>query len=357
VTEGDVATRPSTTRRKSLLSLISRILPVVFETNLWILGILGAIILVFGALNPGAFLSPFNARNVALDTAEILLLVLGETFVLITGGVDLSVGSMLIFSAVIAAKVMTALAGSSADIAAGLYPNDIVAMPIGILLGVSCGVFWGAVNGLIVAKLKIPAIIATLGTLGVVLGFANLLTGGVSVPNVPPRLQLLIGSYNIGGVVPVPVLIAGVAIALMFLLLHRTRFGRYTYAVGSNAEASRRAGIKVDQHLIKVYILCGGLCGVAGVIDLARFDTVTPASHSLDNLNAIAAVAIGGTSLFGGIGTISGGVIAAFIPTVLQNGLVIESVQPYWQQVAVGVIIVGAVYLDQWRRRRFLLGS
>ena len=197
-----------------------------------------------------------------------------------------------------------------------------------------------------------PPIIVTLGTMGIALGAANLMTNGVSVPSVPPDLQRLIGSHNVGGAVPVPVLVAAVFVVLGYLLLHRTRFGRFTFAIGSNAEASRRAGIAVDAHLVKVYALCGFLAAVAGIMDLARFDTITPSTHSLDNLNAIAAVAIGGTSLFGGVGTITGGVIAAFIPTTLQNGLVIESIQPYWQQVLVGAIIIAAVYIDQWRRRR-----
>lgn len=326
----------------------------LFETNLWILLILAVIAGFFGLLNPGAFLSPFNVRNVALDTAETLLLVLGETFVLITAGIDLSVGSILVFSAVVAAKTMLALSGSTDAILAGSYPNEAIAIPVGIFAGIASGAVWGLVNGLAVTRLRVPPMIVTLGTMGVALGAANLMTNGVSVPNVPPNLQRFIGAYNIGGWIPVPVAIAGVFVVLAYGLLHKTRFGQHTFAIGSNKEASRRAGIPVDRHLIKVYVLCGFLSGVAGVIDLARFDTITPSTHSVDNLNAIAAVAIGGTSLFGGVGTITGGVIAAFIPTTLQNGLVIESIQPYWQQVLVGGIIIAAVYIDQWRRRRYM---
>ena len=281
-------------------------------------------------------------------------MVLGETFVLITAGIDLSVGSMLVFSAVVAAKTMTAFAGTREQILAGNYPNEAYAIPIGIALGIGSAVGWGLLNGLAVTRLRVPPMIVTLGTMGVALGVANLMTSGVAVPNVPPDLQRFVGSYNIGGWVPVPVLVAGVFVVLAYLLLHKTLFGRYTFAIGSNAEASRRSGIAVDRHLIKVYALCGFLAGVAGILDLARFDTITPSTHTTDNLNAIAAVAIGGTSLFGGVGTVTGGVIAAFIPTVLQNGLVIQSIQPYWQQVLVGTIIILAVYVDQWRRRRYL---
>jgi ribose transport system permease protein len=184
------------------------------------------------------------------------------------------------------------------------------------------------------------------------LGIANLLTNGVAVPNVPAEIQTTVGSSQVAGAIPVPVLVTAIAVVVAYFLLHRTRFGRHTFATGSNPEAARRAGIRVDAHLVKVYAISGFLAGVAGIIDLARFDTITPSTHTTDNLNSIAAAAIGGTSLFGGVGTILGGVIAAFIPAVLQNGLVIRNIQPFWQQVLVGAIIIVAVYVDQWRRRR-----
>jgi ribose transport system permease protein len=129
-----------------------------------------------------------------------------------------------------------------------------------------------------------------------------------------------------------------------------TRFGRHTYAIGSNPEAARRVGINVDRHLIKVYALSGLLAGVAGVLSLARFSTTTIASHSTDNLSAIAAVVLGGTSLFGGVGTVAGSVIGVLIPAVLKNGFVIIGVEPFWQSVAVGAVLIIAVYLDQLRR-------
>ena len=135
------------------------------------------------------------------------------------------------------------------------------------------------------------------------------------------------------------------------IVLAATRFGRYTYAIGSNEEAARRAGVNVDRHLIKVYALAGTLAGLAGFLSLARFGTTTIGGHATDNLQAIAAVVIGGTSLFGGIGTILGTVFGVFIPAVLQNGFVIVGVQPFWQQVAVGAVLIVAVYLDQLRRR------
>jgi ribose transport system permease protein len=147
------------------------------------------------------------------------------------------------------------------------------------------------------------------------------------------------------------VIIAFAVALLGGILLAATRFGRYTYAIGSNEEGARRAGVAVDRHLIKVYALAGTLAGLAGFLSLARFATTTLGGHSTDNLQAIAAVVIGGTSLFGGVGTMLGTVFGVFIPAVLQNGFVIVGLQPFWQQVAVGAVLIIAVYLDQLRRR------
>jgi len=135
------------------------------------------------------------------------------------------------------------------------------------------------------------------------------------------------------------------------VVLRYTRFGRYTYAIGSNPEAARRAGIRVERHLVKVYAVTGMLSGLGGAMSLARFSSTNIAGHTMDNLQVISAVVIGGTSLFGGIGTVFGSVVGMFIPTVLQNGFVIMRVQPFWQGVAVGVVLIVAVYVDQLKRR------
>jgi ribose transport system permease protein len=170
--------------------------------------------------------------------------------------------------------------------------------------------------------------------------------------SVPFKLIDTVGSGRLFGF-PYLVLIA-VVVALIFgIILSQTRFGRYTYAVGSNAEGVRRSGVNVDRHLIKVYALGGTLAGLAGFMSLARFGTTSIGGHSTDNLDAIAAIVIGGTSLFGGVGTILGTVVGVFIPTVLRNGFVIVGVQPFWQQVAVGAVLIAAVYFDQLRRSRY----
>jgi ribose transport system permease protein len=304
--------------------------------------ILVALIAVFSLLEYQAFFDVANARNIATDAAVLLVIAVGLTYVVITAGIDLSVGAVLVFSGVVAAKTMNGMGG-----------NNWGVILVGLAVALACGLAWGVLNGFLVAKAKIPAFIATLGTLGMALGSALLITKGVDEREVPFKLIDTIGSGRLFGEIPYLVLIAG-AVALVFgIILAATRFGRYTYAIGSNEEAVRRAGVAVDAHLIKVYALGGTLAGLAGFMSLSRFGTTTIGGHSTDNLDAIAAIVIGGTSLFGGIGTIVGTVVGVFIPAVLRNGFVIVGVQPFWQQVAVGAVLVVAVYLDQLRRARY----
>jgi ribose transport system permease protein len=309
-------------------------------SNVWIFLILGGICLVFALLSYDSFASTTNLRNISVDAAVLLVLAVGSTFVIITAGIDLSVGSVLVFSGVVSAKLMEAVGGES---------TGVILLGLGAALG--SGLAWGLFNGIIIAKLKVPPLIVTLGSFGAALGFAQLITDGVDVRDVPFPLVESVGTGRLFGEIPYLVLIAG-GVALVFgVLLALTRFGRHTYAVGSNEEAARRAGINVDRHLIKVYALAGTLSGLAGFMSLARFATTTIGGHSTDNLQAIAAVVIGGTSLFGGIGTVLGTVAGVFIPAVLENGFVIVGVQPFWQEVAVGAVLILAVYLDQLRRR------
>jgi ribose transport system permease protein len=306
----------------------------------WIILILAAMIVVFAVAEPDSFATVNNARNLATNAAILLVIAVGMTFVIITAGIDLSVGSVLVFSGVVSAKAMNGLGGNGWDVIA-----------IGLLVALGCGLAWGVLNGLLITKAHVPSLIVTLGTLGMALGLAQIITGGVDVREVPARLVISIGVGRVFDQVPWLVAIAG-AVAIVFgIWLALTRFGRHTYAIGSNDEAARRAGINVDRHLIMVYGLSGTLAGLAGFMSLARFATTTIGGHSTDNLQAIAAIVIGGTSLFGGIGTILGTVFGVFIPAVLQNGFVIVGLQPFWQQVAVGAVLIIAVYLDQLRRR------
>jgi ribose transport system permease protein len=313
---------------------------LVAGSSTWIGLILLGLIIVFSLLDPSAFVSSANARNIATDAAVLLVLATGMTFVIITAGIDLSVGGVLVFSGVVAAKGMHAAGGDNWGV-----------ILLGLVVGMAGGLAWGLINGFLVAKAKIPAFVVTLGTLGASLGAALVITGGVDEREVPFKLITTIGTGRAFNQIPYLVLIA-FAVAIVFgIVLAATRFGRHTYAVGSNEEAARRSGIPVDRHLIKVYALAGTLAGLAGFLSLARFSTTTIGGHDTDNLQAIAAVVIGGTSLFGGIGTMLGTVFGVFIPAVLQNGFVIVGVNPFWQDIAVGAVLIGAVYLDQLRRR------
>ncbi|HYO29026.1 MAG TPA: ABC transporter permease [Thermomicrobiales bacterium] len=342
-------------------------LPVVDErpnafvrlSNSFTLVILALIVAVFFALRGLTFLSVPNLNNVLVDTSQLLLLTIGVTFVIITAGIDLSISSILILSAVVSAKAMIHFSGTLAETQAYQFPTQHVGIPIGLVLGVLTGVACGAINGLLVTRLQLPSFIVTLGTLGIFLGIAQLMTGGTTVAGVPPAIQNEIGLRNLLGgtrlephfrLIP-PMVIAFAIAVVAAVALNKTRFGRYTYAIGSNAAAARRAGIDVDRHLLKVYLVSGLLSGVAGTFDLMRFGTASVGTHQSDNLAAISAAVIGGTSLFGGLGTIGGSVIGAFIPVVLRNGLVISAVPSFWQNVAVGVVLIVAVWLDQRRRR------
>ena len=310
-------------------------------SSIWIGLILLSLIVIFSILRFEQFSAVSNARNIATDAAVLLVLATGLTYIIITAGIDLSVGAVLVFSGVVAAKAMNALGGESLGV-----------LLAGLAVALAAGCAWGALNGFLVTKARIPSFIVTLGTLGMALGSALLITGGVDERNVPFKLITSIGSGRLFGEIPYLVLIAAAVALVGGVVLSQTRFGRYTYAIGSNIEGARRAGVNVDRHLIKVYAIGGTLAGLAGYLALARFGTTSIAGHSTDNLNAIAAVVIGGTSLFGGIGTLLGTVFGVFIPVVLQNGFVIVGIQPFWQQVAVGAVLIVAVYLDQLRRSR-----
>ena len=306
----------------------------------WILLILIGMIVVFSVMEPSSFATVNNARNIATNAAILLVVAVGMTFVIITAGIDLSVGSVPVFSGVVSAKAMNGMDGDGWDV-----------ILVGLVVALACGLGWGVLNGLLITKARVPPLIVTLGTLGMALGLALIITDGVDIREVPPKLVTSIGVGRVFDQIPWLVVIA-IAVVLIFgVMLHMTRFGRHTYAIGSNDEAARRAGINVDRHLIAIYAISGLLSGLAGFMSLARFATTTIGGHATDNLQAIAAVVLGGTSLFGGVGTVLGTVVGVFIPAVLQNGFVITGVETFWRDVAIGAVLIAAVYLDQLRRR------
>lgn len=308
--------------------------------------VLIVIAVIFSSLAPEAFLTISNFRNIATNVSILAIIAMGMTFVIITAGIDLSVGSVLVFSGVAAALTMAAVGGEG-------WLTSLV----GLVVACASGLFWGVFNGVLIAKAKIPPLIVTLGTLGIALGLAQILTGGIDRRAAPRVLVDTVGFGRIFGQVPVLTVIALAVILTCYVLLHHTRFGRHTFAIGSNPESALRAGIKVDRHLIYVYGMTGLLSGLAGLLNLAFFQSTTIAGQSTTNLNAIAAVVIGGTSLFGGVGAIGGTVVGVFIPSVLQNGFVILRVQPFWQQAVVGAVLIAAVYVDQARRSAAVSGK
>jgi ribose transport system permease protein len=301
---------------------------------------------VFSLLKPDTFPTVFNLRGILQNTSIFAVLGVGMTFVIITGGIDLSVGSVLVFSAVVADKAMAAYGGQG-------WGTALVGAAVACLAGLA----WGLLNGVLVAKAKVPPLVVTLGSLSAALGFSQIITKGLDLRDAPRTLVDKVGFGNVIGQIPALSVVAAVVVVGGIVLLHRTRFGLYTYAAGSNAEAGRRAGVLVDRHLIKVYALAGTLAGFAGILNLAFFQSTTIGGHSNTPLNVIAGVAIGGTSLFGGVGSVFGTVIGLFIPIVLQNGFIQVNVQPFWQQVVVGTVLVVVVYVDQVRRAAALRGA
>lgn len=323
---------------------------LVASSTIWVLIILAVLIVVFSILQLHQFLTLFNFRTLAADSAVLMVMAVGQTYVLITAGIDLSVGSVLVFASIIAGKLMLSISGSPASTygAIRLSWGFII---LGGVVAVVTGLAWGLFNGLIVAHTRVPAFIVTLGSFGVALGLAEIITGGTDVRGVPSALVNDVGNGSLIGF-PVLLVIAVVVALLAAIVLRKTIFGRWTFAIGANAEAARRAGINVARHTTAVYALSGALAGLAGFLSLAEFGTSALAGHSTDNLNTIAAAVIGGTSLFGGIGNILGTVVGVYIPAVLQDGFVIIGVTPFWQEVVVGLILIGAVFFDTTTRKR-----
>jgi len=284
--------------------------------------------------------SSYNAQSIAVFTVAPLLLALGSTFVIISGGIDLSIGFIMGLSAVVAAHVT-----QKSGVALPLFP----AMLVGILAGVAVSLVPGFVNGLLISKLRVPPFIGTLGMFGVARGAAFLLAGGTTVP-VSNSWFAYLGNGRLFEV-PIIVIVALVFVLLMHYLLSQTRFGQHTYAIGASQQAALRAGINVGWHTQKLYLLSAVCAGLGGVLYAARFTAGAAQAGEPLLLDSIAAVVIGGASLFGGSGTIWGTVAGALVIAVIQYGLVFINVEPFWQFIAVGVVIIISVLVDQTQRR------
>ena len=294
-------------------------------------GIVIALALIGATLTAATpnFLTAANLINVARQISLNGILAVGVTFVLLTGGVDLSLGSVVALAGVVAAGFAHP----------GSYP---VAVPI--LMGIMAGTACGAANGLVVTRGGVAPFIVTLGMMTVARGLALVVSGGKPVSGMSPELTRLAG--DVGGL-PIPVLVLGAVSLASWAFLGNTRLGRYVYAVGGNENAARAAGISVGQVKMFAYTLCGALAGLAGVVLAARITTGQPNAAVAYELDAIAAVVIGGTSLSGGVGGIGGTLLGVLLMGVINNGLDLLNVSSYYQQIIKGVIIIGAVWLDR----------
>jgi len=279
------------------------------------------------------FLTPNNLLNVGIQVAVVAILAFGQTFVIVTAGIDLSVGSVAALSAMVAA-----FAGQSW----GMPP--MVALLFGLLTGLAAGMLSGAAT----AYGKLPPFIATLAMLSVARGLTLVVSNGIPIPT-PSVVTWLGGSV---GPIPMPVVIMLVMGAIGWFILNRLSIGRAMYAVGGNLEAARLSGIPVKRVLVTVYALSGIFAAVAGLVLSGRLASAQPQAATGYELDAIAAVVIGGASLAGGVGKISGTLIGALVLAVIRNGLNLLNVSAFWQQVIIGLVIAVAVGIDVLRRKR-----
>lgn len=301
------------------------------------------VLIVTFSISSGNFFQFSNIVGILFSTAVIGVLALGSTFVIITGGIDLSVGTVMTLSA-----VMTGVFITFWDLP----------VPLGIVGGILTGAFCGLLSGTAVAKLKIPPFIATLAMMMIAKGLALVISGAKPIYFNDDEIFMeisqgsLLGAMIPGFDIPNAVLIFFIVAILGYIILSKTIIGRYNFALGSNEEATRLSGVNVNFWKIVIYTLTGAFTGLAGVLMASRLNSANPALGAGYELEAIAAVVIGGTSLSGGKGTIVGTVIGALIMSVLTNGLRILSVPQEWQTVVVGIVIILAVYADILRRRK-----
>jgi ribose/xylose/arabinose/galactoside ABC-type transport system permease subunit len=284
----------------------------------------------FFAAKSEFFFTPDNINNIFLQASNVAIIAAGLTVVIIAAEIDLSIGAL------------EALAGS---VAAVVIIRHGIPVPLGIVVALGCVVFAGAISGFLTWKVKVVSFISTLAMLGIAQGAAFLLTNGQSVYGFPESYRR-IGTSNVHGF-PTPAIIAIVLYAVLHLMLTRTKFGLQIYAVGGNAEAAAFAGIRVGRVKLLALMISGLTAGIGGLIVSSRLDAGNGLFGAGDLLGAVAAVVIGGTSLFGGVGTVIGTAIGVVIITTINNGLVLLAVPDFWQQIVIGCIIIAAMVLDQ----------
>ncbi|RCR68242.1 ABC transporter permease [Larkinella punicea] len=292
------------------------------------------ICLVLSVVTP-KFLTVSNLTIVVTQVSINALLAFGVTFVIITGGIDLSIGSTVAVTSVVAASFA--------------HP-DTYPVVVPILAGLAAGLLLGAFNGLVITKSKVPPFIVTLGTMTIGRGLALILSKGRPVSNLSDSFNFIGGGHLLG--IPTPILILIVFFIICSVVLKKTVLGRYMYAVGGNEQAAQASGIQLNKVKMVVYTLCGGLAALAGILLTSRITTGQPNAGVGFELDAIAAAIIGGTSTSGGTGTMTGTLIGALLIGVISNGLDLMNVTSYYQQVVMGIIIIGAVVLDSLNQNK-----
>lgn len=330
---------PEETRRgPNVFGLLKRFGPLLF---------LLVLMVIFTIMNPN-FLNPINLFNVLRQISITGLIALGMTFVILTAGIDLSVGSLLALCGMMAAVV--AKGGTANTLSLGGADSAGYGWFAALLAAIATGCLAGFVQGTIITRLKVPPFVVTLGGLTIFRGLTLTISNGGPISGFTPDMRWF--GTGLVGPVPVPVIIFIAAAVLCHMVLRYTRYGRAVYAVGGNSEAARLSGLRVDRVLVSVYVIVGFFCGLAAFVLAARLNSAEAVAGLGYELTVISAVVIGGTSLFGGVGSVGGTVVGAALIGVLVNGLVLNNVSSYTQQIVIGLILILAVAFDRWLKTR-----
>ncbi|WP_322415355.1 ABC transporter permease [Mesorhizobium huakuii] len=308
---------------------------------------LAALVVVFTVLKP-SFIDPINLFNITRQISITGLIALGMTFVILTAGIDLSVGSLLAFCGMVAAVV--AKGGAANTLSLSTSGTQGYGWFAALLAAVIVGAAAGGVQGLAITRLKVPPFVVTLGGLTVFRGLTLTICNGGPISGFDASMRWF--GTGLIGPVPVPAIIFAIAAILCHIVLRYTRYGRAVYAVGGNAEAARLSGLRVDRILVSVYVIVGFFAGLAAFVLSARLNSSEAVAGIGYELTVISAVVIGGTSLFGGIGSVGGTVVGAALIGVLQNGLQFNNVSSYTQSIVIGLILILAVAFDRWLKSR-----
>jgi ribose transport system permease protein len=334
------ATVPSAPGRRKQLIEWRQLRTLGSSTALWVFVVDIILVIVFGLVSPQqAFLSAQSFQALALDAAEALILATGIALLLGASEIDLSLGANLLLSSVVGGKVISSFGTGSPGLATLL----------GVLACLGTGAVVGLFNGLVVTRLRVVSLIATLATLGIATGVANILANGTDITGLPASLQTDFGIKTVASI-PLPAFVAFAVWLVALILFRTTRYGMRILALGSNRGAAERAGLRVSLHLVVLFALVGTMAGLAGFIDLTRFATTNLAGHTNDGLAAITAAVIGGTSLFGGRVSLAGVLSGTLLAVILEDGLIVVGLSPFYQLIAIGVVLIAAVSLDQRRR-------